>query len=282
MDICDSGTFGISEKGRPRLLGESNKGRPTLPKSYVIDMDGVIYQGNRLIEGAARFVEKLRQSNAKFLFLTNSSSKTTAELSKKLAHLGIEASERHFYTSALATAAFLAEQKPKGTAYVIGEAGLYSALYEVGYTISDVRSDYVVVGETRSYNFEMIEKAVRLIQAGAKFVATNPDLTGPAEEGLIPACGALTAPIERATNRKPYYIGKPNALMMRIALRILDDHSENSIIIGDRMDTDIEAGIESGMATYLVLTGVTQREDLVKYPYRPDRIFESIADIEIE
>jgi len=170
--------------------------------------------------------------------------------------------EAHFYTSALATAAFLDSQKPQGTAYVIGEAGLHQALYAVGYSLTDVRPDYVVVGETRAYNFEMIEKAVRLVYGGARFIATNRDVVGPAEEGeLTPACAALTAPIERATGRKPYFVGKPNALMMRIALRMLDDHSENAIMIGRPDDTDIEAGIESGMTTYLVLSGVTSREN---------------------
>lgn len=228
-------------------------------------------------------MKRLKAAGAKFLFLTNSSSKTQADLKYKLAQMGIEAEEDHFYTSALATAAFLAGQKPRATAYVIGDAGLTHALYGVGYAISDIRPDYVVVGETRSYNFEMIEKAVRLIRSGARFIATNPDVTGPSEMGgVTPACGSLTSPIEQATGRKPYYIGKPNALMMRIALRVLGDHSGNAVIIGDRMDTDIEAGIESGMTTYLVLTGVTRREDLAHYPYQPDRVFESIAEIPVE
>jgi NagD protein len=258
-------------------------GGVAMPKSYVIDMDGVIYEGSHLIAGAKEFVDRLRAARAKFLFLTNASSKTPAELSRKLAHMGLEVDERHFYTSALATAAFLKTQKPGGAAYVIGEAGLFSALYDAGFSITEVNPDYVVVGETRSYNFEMLEKAVRLVNSGARFVATNPDVVGPAEGGSItPACGALVAPIERATGRSPYYVGKPNALMMRMALRMLDDHSENSVIIGDRMDTDIEAGIEAGCTTYLVLTGVTHREDLARYPYRPNRVFPSIAEVPVE
>jgi len=246
-------------------------------------MDGVIYQGSQLIPGAAEFVARLRAGKAKFLFLTNASNRTPAELSHKLASLGIEVEESRFYTSALATAAFLDKQKPNGTAYVIGDAGLFSALYGVGYAISEINPDYVVIGESRSYNYEMIEKAIRFLRNGAKFIGTNPDVTGPVEGGgIIPACAALAAPIQLATGLKPYYIGKPNPLMMRIAVRRLDDHSENCILIGDRMDTDIEAGIESGMSTYLVLTGVTRREDLVRHPYRPDRVFGSVAEIEIE
>jgi NagD protein len=254
-----------------------------MPKSYVIDMDGVIYQGVQLIPGAKEFVERLRAAGAKFLFLTNASSRTPEELSQKLAHMGLAVDPSCFYTSALATAAFLQTQKPNGTAFVIGDAGLFSALYAVGYTITEMKPDYVVIGETRSYNFEMIEKAVRLVRNGARFIGTNQDVVGPAEGGTVtPACAALAAPIERATGRAPYYIGKPNALMMRMALRMLDDHSENTIIIGDRMDTDIEAGIEAGLATYLVLSGVTRREDLARFPYQPDRIFASVAEMEIE
>jgi NagD protein len=246
-------------------------------------MDGVIYQGSQLIAGAAEFVERLQAAGAKFLFLTNASNRTPTELRHKLAAMGIKVEESCFYTSALATAAFLAKQKPKGTAYVIGDAGLINALYEVGYAISEIKPDYVVVGESRSYNYEMIEKAIRFIRNGAKFIGTNPDVTGPVEGGgIIPACAALAAPIQLATGLKPYYIGKPNALMMRIAVERLNDHSENCILIGDRMDTDIEAGIESGMSPYLVLTGVTRREDLAKYAYRPDRVFESVAEIAIE
>jgi NagD protein len=254
-----------------------------MAKSYIIDMDGVIYQGSQLIAGAAEFVERLQGSGAKFLFLTNASNRTPAELGHKLAAMGIAVGEDCFYTSALATAAFLDKQKPNGTAYVIGDAGLFNALYGVGYAINEIKPDYVVIGESRSYNYEMIEKAVRFIRNGAKFIGTNPDITGPVEGGgIIPACAALAAPIQLATGFKPYYIGKPNPLMMRIAVQKLNDHSENCVLIGDRMDTDIEAGIESGMSTYLVLTGVTHREDLGKHPYRPDRVFESVAEIEIE
>jgi NagD protein len=254
-----------------------------VPKSFLIDMDGVIYHGNRLIDGAADFVSRMQAAGCKFLFLTNNSGKTPADLSHKLAALGMEVPERHFYTSALATANFLHSQKPNGSAYVIGEAGLFQALYSVGYRITDQNPDYVVMGETRAFNYEMIQKACDLIRGGARFIATNPDITGPGEEdALMPACGALTGPIERVTKLRPYFVGKPNALMMRIAVRMLDDHSENSVIIGDRMDTDIQAGIESGLFTYLVLTGVTRKEDLPFYPYQPDKVFGSIADISVE
>lgn len=247
--------------------------------AFIIDMDGVIYHGNRLLPGAAEFVSWLKSSEKRFLFLTNSSERSPAEISQKLERLGIEVESKHFYTSALATAAFLASQRPFGSAYVIGEPGLIHAMYEAGYTMNNVNPDYVVVGEARSYNLDTVEKAVRLVLGGARLIGTNPDLTGPAEDGLVPACGALVAPIELATGRKAYFVGKPNPLMMRHALRKLGATREETAIIGDRMDTDIIAGIESDIETVLVLSGVTRREDLNAFAYAPMHILEGVFEI---
>jgi NagD protein len=248
-------------------------------KCFLIDMDGVVYFGNRVIEGAGEFIEMLEKNGNKYLFLTNSSGQTTLELSKKLALLGIEVSHSRIFTAAIATADFLNRQHKKGSAYVIGDPGLYQALYDVGYQITEFDPDYVVVGETKTYSYEMIEKACKFISGGAKFIGTHPDITGPSDFGIVPAVGALTAPIERVTGVKPYFIGKPNPLMMRTALSRLSSHSENTVIIGDRMDTDILAGIETGLETVLVLTGVTKRSDMKKYPYQPDRVCASIKEV---
>jgi len=247
--------------------------------AFIIDMDGVIYHGNRLLPGAAELVSWLKSAGKRFLFLTNSSERSPAEISQKLARLGIEVESKHFYTSALATAAFLASQRPSGSAYVIGEPGLIHAMYEAGYTMNNVNPDYVVVGEARSYNLDTVEKAVRLVLGGARLIGTNPDLTGPAEDGLVPACGALVAPIELATGRKAYFVGKPNPLMMRHALRKLGATREETAIIGDRMDTDIVAGIESDIETVLVLSGVTRREDLNAFAYAPMHILDGVFEI---
>jgi NagD protein len=249
-------------------------------KHYLIDMDGVIYRGRNMIPGADRFIKRLEELSRKFLFLTNSSDSTPVDLQERLSAMGIEVDVESFYTSALATAAFLHAQKPGGKAFIIGERGLKEALSEVGHTITGKDPDYVVLGETKNYDFYQIATAIRLIEGGVPFIATNPDVTGPFDGGIIPACGSFAALMERATGRTPYFIGKPNPLIMRKALRRLDVHSTETAIIGDRMDTDIVAGIESGMETLLVLSGVTDREDLAKYPYRPDFIFDSIADIE--
>jgi NagD protein len=250
--------------------------------SYVIDMDGVIYHGSRLIPGAVDFVERLRAGGHKFLFLTNNSQWTPRDLAHKLEHLGISVPETSFHTSALATADFLNQQKPKGTAYVIGGAGLTHALYSVGYTLTEHNPDYVVVGDTRSYDFEKIERASRLILGGARFVATNLDLTGPSEQGIQPACGALVAPIELVTGRRPYFVGKPNPLMMRTALRKLEAHSAEAFMVGDRMDTDIVVGTEAGMKTILVLSGVTTPDLLETFPYRPTHVFEDVGHIPVD
>jgi NagD protein len=248
-------------------------------KAFIIDMDGVIYHGNRLLRGAAELVEWMRRSDKRFLFLTNSSERSPAELSQKLARLGIEVEAEHFYTSALATAGFLAAQMPGGTAYVIGEPGLTNALYGAGYTMNNVNPDYVVIGESRSYSFESIETAVRLVFGGARLIGTNPDLSGPSEAGIIPACGSLVAPIELTTGKKAYFVGKPNPLMMRHALRRLGATREETAIIGDRMDTDIIAGIEADIETILVLSGVTTKEEIGRFSYAPRHVLEGVFEI---
>jgi NagD protein len=248
-------------------------------KAFLIDMDGVIYHGNRLLKGAAELVEWLEKAGKSYLFLTNSSERSPIELSQKLARLGIEAAPEHFYTSALATASFLANQMPGGSAYVIGEPGLIQALYDGGLTMNNVNADYVVVGEGRGYALESIEKAVRLVLAGARLIGTNPDLSGPAEDGLVPACGALVSPIELATGAKAYFVGKPNPLMMRHGLRRLNASREDTVIIGDRMDTDIVAGVESEIETVLVLSGVTTLDEIKHFPYRPQHILDGVFQI---
>ncbi len=250
--------------------------------SFVIDMDGVVYHGDRLIPGARVFVDRLRERALNFVFLTNNSQWTPRDLSHRLESMGIEVDESHFHTSALATADFLNKQTPGGSAYVIGGAGLTHALYDVGYTLTEKNPDYVVLGDTRSYDYEKIERAVRLIEKGAKFVATNLDLTGPSEQGTQPACGALAAPIELATGRKPYFIGKPNPFMMRTALRKLEAHSADSFMIGDRMDTDVIAGLEAGMRTILVLSGVSKSETIEQFPYRPNYVFDDVGQIPLD
>ncbi len=253
---------------------------PVLAKrAFICDMDGVIYHGNRLLAGVPRFVAWLHQTGKPFLFLTNSSERSPRELSQKLARLGIAVDESHFYTSALATAAFLASQKPGGSAYVIGEAGLVNALYDAGFTMNDVDPDYVVVGETHAYHYEQITKAMRLVLKGARLIGTNPDLTGPTDSGLVPACGSLCAPIELATGRKAYFVGKPNPVMMRTAVQRLGAAPEDAAIIGDRLDTDIIAGIESGLDTVLVLSGVATRDDLTRCAWRPNHVLTGIDEL---
>ncbi len=248
-------------------------------KGFICDMDGVIYHGNKILPGVPEFVEYLQRENKRFLFLTNSSERSPIELRQKLQRMGLDVSEDHFYTSALATAHFLAKQKPGCSAYVIGEPGLMNALYEEGIFMNDVNPDYVVVGETRNYNYENIKRAVRFVFGGAKLIGTNPDLTAPSERGIIPACRAFVSPIEMTTGQNAYFLGKPNPLMMRTALKILDVNPEDAVIVGDRMDTDIVAGIESEIETALVLSGVTAVEDLVKFPYGPDYIYNGVGDI---
>ncbi len=248
-------------------------------RAFIIDMDGVIYHGNRLLRGAAEFVDWLESENKVYLFLTNSSERSPVELSQKLDRLGIRAGPEHFYTSALATASFLATHKPGGSAYVIGEPGLTNALYDAGFTMNNVNPDYVVVGEGRGYGLEALERAVRLVLKGARLIGTNPDLSGPAEDGLVPACGALVSPIELATRVKAYFVGKPNPLMMRHAMKKLGSVREETAIVGDRMDTDIVAGVEAEIETVLVLSGVSSATDIAHYAYRPRYILEGVFEI---
>jgi NagD protein len=246
---------------------------------FIIDMDGVIYHGNRLLPGITEFVTWMENSGKKYLFLTNSSERTPKELQEKLKRLGINVGEGHFYTSALATAGFLSSQKPNGSAYIIGDAGLIHALYSVGYTINNVNPDYVIVGDTHGYNFENIELAVNLVLKGARLIGTNSDVSGPVEDGITPSTKALIAPIEIATGKKAYFVGKPNPLMMRIALRRLGVKTEEAIVIGDRMETDIRSGLESEIDTLLVLSGITGRDDIDKFPYRPQYVLNGIIDL---
>lgn len=252
-------------------------------KSVISDMDGVIYRGGKLIDGADKFVSRLNESNTPFLFLTNNSEQTPLDLKLKLEGLGIsEVTEENFITSAMATALFLKEQKPEAKVYVIGGGGLINELYNVGFSISEKNPDYVVVGKTANFTFEMIKTAVRLINSGSKFIGTNPDVTDPVEGGIEPACGTLLAAITAATGKKPYIVGKPNSLMMTIATKKLGVHADNTLMIGDRMDTDIVGGMEAGMRTALVLSGVSTIDDLEKFPYNPDLIYNSVADINID
>ncbi len=248
-------------------------------KGFICDMDGVIYHGNKILPGVHEFVDWLYKENKKFLFLTNSSERSPLELKKKLERMDLEVDESHFYTSALATAKFLATQDTNCSAYIIGAPGLINALYDAGVTMNDVNPDYVVVGETNSYNYEMICKAVSLVRAGAKLIGTNTDITGPSEKGIIPACRSLISPIEMATGKNAYFVGKPNPLMMRTGLKMLGCHSYEAAMIGDRMDTDIVAGMETGLDTVLVLSGVTDLDEMETFPYRPNYVLGGVGDI---
>jgi NagD protein len=248
-------------------------------KSWLMDMDGVLVHEDRAIPGADRFLARLRERGLPFLVLTNNSMYTRRDLAARLAQLGLDVPEESIWTSALATARFLEDQRPAGTAFAIGEAGLTTALHTAGYTLSERHPDYVVLGETRTYSFERIAQAIRLIEAGARFIATNPDPTGPTPDGPLPATGSVAALISRATGVQPYFVGKPNPLMMRSALNAIDAHSETTAMVGDRMETDVVSGLEAGMHTVLVLTGSTSREEAERFPYRPSRIVDSIADL---
>jgi NagD protein len=244
-----------------------------------MDMDGVLVREEHPIPGADRFLMRLSELGRRFLVITNNSIYTPRDLSARLRRSGLEVPEAVIWTSALATARFLSEQRPGGTAFVIGEWGLTTALHEVGYTLSEIDADYVVLGETRTYSFERVTRAIRLIRAGARFIATNPDPTGPSPDGPLPATGSVAALVSRATDVVPYFVGKPNPLMMRSALNALDAHSESTAMIGDRMDTDVIAGIEAGLETILVLSGVTTRSEAERFPYRASRIVDSVADL---
>ena len=244
-----------------------------------MDMDGVLVREEHAIPGANEFLTRLRELELPFLVLTNNSIYTRRDLAARLALSGLEVPEESIWTSALATADFLDDQRPGGTAFVIGESGLTTALHEVGYTMTERSPDYVVLGETRTYSFERITRGIRLIAAGARFIAANPDPTGPSPDGILPATGSVAALISRATDVAPYFVGKPNPLMMRSALNAIDAHSETSAMVGDRMDTDVVSGLEAGMHTVLVLTGSTKREEAERFPFRPSRIVDSIADL---
>ncbi|MEW6567055.1 MAG: HAD-IIA family hydrolase [Chloroflexota bacterium] len=249
--------------------------------NYLIDMDGVLVSGDSLIPGADAFIERLKKRGAGYLVLTNNPMYTPRDLSHRLNSMGLDVPPELIFTSALATARFLQSQMPNGKAFVIGESGLTTAVHDVGYVITEISPDYVVLGETLSYDFRMITTAIRLVMDGAHFIATNPDPSGPSKGGVVPACGAMAALIERATGVAPFFVGKPNPLMMRSALNHLGWHSEQTVLVGDRMDTDIVAGVESGMETILVLTGVTRAEDVTRFPYKPSRVLPSVADIEL-
>jgi len=248
-------------------------------ESWLTDMDGVLVHEGEPVPGAPEFVHRLRTSGKPFLVLTNNSIYTARDLQARLTRMGFDVPEQAIWTAAMATAQFLDDQRPGGTAYVIGEAGLTTAMHEIGYVLTDFAPDYVVLGETRTYSFEALTKAVRLINSGAKFICTNPDPTGPSTEGALPAAGSVAAMISKATGVEPYFVGKPNPMMMRSALNTIEAHSETTAMIGDRMDTDVLCGLEAGLETILVLTGISTREEADRYPYRPSRIVNSVADL---
>ena len=251
----------------------------TQAQCWLTDMDGVLVHEGQALPGAADFLQRLVEKDRRFLVLTNNSIFTPRDLSARLVRAGLHVPEASIWTSALATATFLADQHPGGSAYCIGEAGLTTALYEAGYTLTDTDPDYVVLGETRTYSFESITRAIRLIETGARFIATNPDVTGPSPEGPLPATGSVAALITRATGADPYFVGKPNPMMFRSAMNKINAHSESTTMVGDRMDTDVVAGIEAGLETILVLTGSTRAADVSRFPFRPSRILDSIADV---
>ena len=257
---------------RSRLPGDP-------PDAYLLDMDGVLVHEAEALPGSADFIARLTSRGTPYMVLTNNSIFTPRDLRARLARAGIGLPESALWTSALATAQFLDTQRPGGTAYTIGEAGLTTALHDVGYTLTDIDPDYVVLGETRTYSFEAITRAIRLVAQGSRFIATNPDPAGPSAAGLLPATGAVAALITKATGVTPYFVGKPNPLMMRSALNRLGAHSESTVMIGDRMDTDVIAGLEAGMRTVLVLTGITAAGEVERFPYRPSLVLDSIADL---
>jgi NagD protein len=248
-------------------------------ETWLTDMDGVLVHEEDPIPGGREFIEALQRAGTPFLVLTNNSIYTPRDLRVRLLRSGIDVPEQAIWTSALATAQFLDDQRPGGSAYVVGEAGLTTALHDVGYVMTERDPDYVVLGETRTYSFESITRAIRLIEAGARFIATNPDVSGPSPAGSLPATGSVAALISTATGQSPYFIGKPNPLMLRSALNRLEAHSETTVMVGDRMDTDIISGLEAGLRTVLVTTGSTRRADVERFPYRPTLIVDSIADL---
>lgn len=254
----------------------------TMKKNFLIDMDGVLVHGSKMVPGADKFIQSLVDDDRKFAILTNNSKYTARDLAHRLEQAGIDIDEGKLFTSAMATAEFLANQKPNGKAFVMGEIGLTEAIHRAGYILTSVDPDFVVLGEMSSYSIDQITRAVRLIEEGARFIATNPDPNGPSENGMVPATGAMAALIEKATGKAPFFVGKPNPLMMRTALNHYDMHSEDTFMIGDRMDTDVLSGISGGMETILVLSGMTKPEDIDKYPFHPKYVFDSVADIDVK
>lgn len=248
-------------------------------KGFICDMDGVLYHGNRMLPGAAEFVDWLKRENKEYLFLTNNSGCTPRELQQKLSRMGMDVAPEHFYTSALATAAFIREQAPGCSVYAIGEAGLLNALYDAGITMNDVNPDYVIMGEGKAYSLDSLTKATNLVLKGAKLIGANSDISGPIENGIAPACRALVAPVELATGKKAYFCGKPNPLMMRTGLNLLGCHCSEAVMVGDRMDTDVISGMECGMSTVLVLSGVSTRDTVSAYAYRPSMVLDGVGDI---
>jgi NagD protein len=253
--------------------------RAAVPASWLVDLDGVLVREGTVVPGADRFLGAIRATDRRLLVLTNNSIYTPRDLSARLGSMGLEVAEDELWTAALATAAFVQSQRPDGSAFVLGEAGLTTALHAVGYVLTDRDPDYVILGETRTYSFEAITRAVRLIAGGARFLAANPDATGPSPEGILPATGSVAQLIAHATGKEPYFVGKPNPLMVREGLNKIGGHSEATVMVGDRMDTDVVAGIEAGLETILVLSGVTRPEDVDRFPYRPGRIVDSVADL---
>lgn len=251
-------------------------------KNFLLDMDGVLVRGNKLVPGADEFINHLNELQIPYLLLTNNSIYTTRDLAHRLQIIGLNITDDRIFTSAVATARFLQSQKPNGTAFVIGESGLTQALHEAGYVMTDIDPNYVVIGEVRSYSMDQITMAIRLIADGAIFIVTNPDASGPEETGIVPGSGALAALIEKASGRSPFFIGKPNPLMVRSAMNYMGVHSEDTIMVGDRMDTDIVGGVMNGMETILVLSGVTYENELDRYPYKPTHIYETVNDIPLD
>jgi NagD protein len=249
------------------------------PETWLLDMDGVLMHEDVALPGAQEFVDRLRDRERQFLVLTNNSIYTRRDLAARLAEAGLDVPEERIWTSAVATARFLSNQVPEASAYVIGEAGLKTALHDVGYTLTDADPDFVVLGESRTYSFQNITEAVRLLDGGARFVATNPDATGPSPEGPLPATGSVAALLTEAVGKEPYFIGKPNPIMIRSGLNRIEAHSESTAMIGDRMDTDVVAGIEAGLTTYLVLTGSTERDEITEFAYRPNDVVESVSEL---
>lgn len=253
-----------------------------MPKTYIIDMDGVLVHGRRALPGAVDFIERLKAGGHQFLILTNNSRYTRVDLQHRLAQVGFPVDPENIFTSAMAAAQFVQSQKPTGSAYVLGDTGLYHALYEVNYNLTEYDPDVVVLGEMEAYSNDKIIAAMRHILNQVPFIATNPDAAGPTEEGMVPACGAVAALLEKATGYRPYFVGKPNPLIMRLALRYLGEHSENAVMVGDNMETDMKVGLEAGLQTVLVLTGVTEESMIRRFPYRPSKVRASVGEIELE